>query len=611
MNGDAQARTGTGAGRSGGGGAGGGAGAERSGGEGAGGGPTAERSGGGGAGTGPGAGQSGGEGAGTGPLTERNGGGAGGGPGAERNGGEGAGTGPLAEQGGGEGTGTGPLAEQGGGEGTGTGPLAEQGGGEGTGTGPGAGRDGGEGTGTGPGAGRDGGEGAGTGPGAGQSGGEGAGTGPGAGQSGGEGAGTGPGTERNRGEGAGGGAAGGTSGTRAGGRSGGGAVGGGGVGPRVLVNAQPFGFGPAAAAAVLADELAPHCDRLAYIGAGHTLDLQRRPPYTAVHDITGLPEPARLDRLRQLGEDYDLLLTAMDFPMAALARRAGLRVAVYDALTWYWPDLPAVVRDPSVLYLAQDFFGVRERVALETPSTGRAVVVAPLIAPGPPWRGGGGHVLVNLAGLHNPFWHPRETAAYARLMVAAVRAGTPAGLRVTVAASRLTAGELAGPAREPTGPTECGPGTTVGTYRRAEVLRLMSEAAYAFMTPGLGNVYDAAATGVPTVWLPPANNTQGLQSGLLHAHGCCDARMDWAGLGHAVDYRAPEAVAMAGLAAAVRETGDDRRLRDLLTGLVTTASAALDGTVPGLARALTDRFGHGGARDAAAEVVKWAARRGR
>ncbi|MEU2726808.1 hypothetical protein ABZ682_39510 [Streptomyces griseoviridis] len=350
---------------------------------------------------------------------------------------------------------------------------------------------------------------------------------------------------------------------------------------------------------------------MAYIGAGHTLDLQRRPPYTAVHDITGLPEPARLDRLRQLGEDYDLLLTAMDFPMAALARRAGLRVAVYDALTWYWPDLPAVVRDPSVLYLAQDFFGVRERVALKTASTGRAVVVAPLIAPGPPWRGGGGHVLVNLAGLHNPFWHPRETAAYARLMVAAVRAGTPAGLRVTVAASRLTAGELAGPAREPTGPTECGPGTTVGTYRRAEVLRLMSEAAYAFMTPGLGNVYDAAATGVPTVWLPPANNTQGLQSGLLHAHGCCDARMDWAGLGHAVDYRAPEAVAMAGLAAAVRETGDDRRLRDLLTGLVTTASAALDGTVPGLARALTDRFGHGGARDAAAEVVKWAARRGR
>ncbi len=385
----------------------------------------------------------------------------------------------------------------------------------------------------------------------------------------------------------------------------------GGDGPRVLVTAQPFGFGPASAAALLADELAPSCGRLGYIGAGHTLDLQHRPPYAAVHDVTGLPGPARLDRLRQLGEDYDLLLTAMDFPMAALARRAGLRVAVYDALTWYWPHFPAVVHDPSVLYLAQDFFGVRERVATEDALTGRAVVVAPLVTPGPRRQVGGGHVLVNLAGLHNPFWHPRETAAYARLMVAAVRAGTPAGLRVVVAAGRLTADELAGRSGGPAGPVACGPGTTVGTYRRAEVLRLTSTAAYAFMTPGLGNVYDAAATGVPTVWLPPANNTQGLQAALLREHGYCDDRVDWADLGLAVDHRAPEPVAMAALAAAVRETGDDRRLRVLLAGRVTETSAALDRGAPGLAHALLRRFGHGGVRDAAAEVLKWTQRRGR
>ncbi|MFF7689737.1 hypothetical protein ACFZB6_26785 [Streptomyces syringium] len=113
--------------------------------------------------------------------------------------------------------------------------------------------------------------------------------------------------------------------------------------PRLLFNAQPFGFGPAAAMAILAAELAPVCERLAYIGGGHTLDLQKEPPYHAVHDTTGRSPDELRAILRDMAPRYDLFITAMDFEMAELARHAGLDVAVYDALTWYWPTVPDVL----------------------------------------------------------------------------------------------------------------------------------------------------------------------------------------------------------------------------------------------------------------------------
>lgn len=159
-------------------------------------------------------------------------------------------------------------------------------------------------------------------------------------------------------------------------------------GPRLLINAQAFGFGPAAAAAVLAEELALLGCVIDYVGEGHTLDLQRTPPYRAIHDWTDLPEDQRLAQLRRRAPHYDLFVTAMDFPAAALARRAGLDVAVYDALTWFWPEIPAVARD-TVVYLAQDFFGVRERIAADPALRSRALVVPRSSRPAAPGAPGG------------------------------------------------------------------------------------------------------------------------------------------------------------------------------------------------------------------------------
>ncbi|MFE3252081.1 hypothetical protein [Streptomyces sp. NPDC059209] len=396
------------------------------------------------------------------------------------------------------------------------------------------------------------------------------------------------------------------------------------AGPRLLLNAQPFGFGPPAATAALARELAPLCGELAYFGAGHTLDLQHRPPYHAVYGTTGLSDGERLAWLRRLAPRYDLFVTAMDFDEAVLARRAGLEVAVYDALTWFWPEIPAVAGDAAP-YVAQDFFGVRERIAADPALRRNSVVVPPIVPLLPPrrlWRperperlerpgdGRPRHVLLNLGGLQNPYWEPSDAAAYARLMLDAVRAAQPAGRSVVVTTSRGVAAALGVPEAPDTDLH-----TSVRTDDRDTVLELMSGAAYACMTPGLGNIYDAAATGVPTLWLPSANETHHLQARLLAEHGFCDARLDWPDVGGPADYGVPassptadpEALTRA-IVAVIRQLSDARglsALRDRLADEVAKSTAGL-GVAPGRARALTERFGHGGTGEAAKALVRWA-----
>ncbi|MFF1481229.1 hypothetical protein ACFVYD_27380 [Streptomyces sp. NPDC058301] len=364
-------------------------------------------------------------------------------------------------------------------------------------------------------------------------------------------------------------------------------------GPRLLLNAQPFGFGPAAATAILAEELARLGCVLDYAGEGHTLDLQRTPPYHAIHDWTDVPEAERLAQLRRCAAEYDLFVTAMDFTAADLARRAGLDVAVYDALTWFWPEIPAMARD-TVLYLAQDFFGVRERIQADPALRSRALVVPPLIPPRRTWRPGR-HVLVNLGGLHNPYWTTADAVAYARLMLDAVRAAQPVARPLVATASRRVAAGLADPA--------------VDTYDHDAVLDLMGSAAYACMTPGLGHIYDAAATGVPTLWLPSVNESHPAQARRLAAHGCCDAHLDWADLGQAVADTAPTPEFLAAVGAAVRRTSATPALRETLTARIAKLTADL-GRAPGRARSLIDRFGHGGTQQAATALVRRATGQG-
>lgn len=374
--------------------------------------------------------------------------------------------------------------------------------------------------------------------------------------------------------------------------------------PRVLLQAEPFGFGPTAAIADCFPFLQQSCGRIGYAGRAHTLDLQRKLPYDAVYDLTELNDAGEQALLDQLANEYDIVLTAMDFAFAEKARAAGLPVCIYDALTWYWNTIPTVVRQCT--YIAQKFLGVQERLAADAASFSDAHVVAslntgaspfvvpPLVPAEYPLQTSRDKVLFNLGGLSNPFWSVQGTSNYARLVVEAFFAGT--GLdtsQVVIAGNAKIAAYLSAYGAR--------------NYSRQEMQDLIPTCRWAVMTPGLGNIYDVARYNTRTIWLPPANDSQGQQLKLLVENGLVDAAIDWPDLlsSVAIDYRGDQQFVLTEIYRALNLACQDQGACSTLRELFATHAAAFAKLEAASSRVseLVTRFGAGGAQEVASIVI--------
>ncbi len=385
---------------------------------------------------------------------------------------------------------------------------------------------------------------------------------------------------------------------------------------RLLLNAEPFGFGPTAAIADCFPHLREHFGKVGYVGVGFTLDLQRPLPYDSLHDVTGVPAELSDAVLADIFSQYDIFLTALDFCMAEKARAAGLTVVIYDPLTWYWKTIPQVVKDAD-LYIAQDFFGVRERLQQESHlfNAERVRVVPPIIGDVAHASGVRDTVLLNLGGLNNPFWSAEGTLAYARFIVEAFTA-VAQNVEVVIAANKC----IAANARIADELAEFG----VKNLSRAEMQEVLKGAKFALMTPGLGNVYDAARFDIPTIWLPPANDSQGQQLFMLLEADMVDGHVDWHHLlpGKAIDYSAEQTVVLKKVALAVTKSCGSKTAKRVLERHLAESIESMDRAIQwrmetrrssrerapafSLTSQLVDKFGAGGAREVARLVAELA-----
>lgn len=360
--------------------------------------------------------------------------------------------------------------------------------------------------------------------------------------------------------------------------------------PRLLLNAEAFGFGPTAAIADCFPFLRKHFSTIGFAGTGHTLDLQRPLAYDAIHDVSLLEETA----LNEIFAQYDIFLTALDFAMAEKALGQGLTVCIYDPLTWYWKTIPAVVRDVD-LYIAQNFFGVEERLKSAEFAAANCQTVAPIVGQQPDNQSNGKAdstkdlVLVNLGGLSNPLWTGNEALTYARQILEAVLP-TLAGQKVVVAANSAISAALAHLGAK--------------NLSREQMQVVLQQAKYALMTPGLGNIYDAARFDTPTIWLPPANDSQGQQLALLNQSSQVDGLVDWHQIlpVSAIDYSADQGAVLKSIAAALEQGQSSKRAKTRLAKLLRQQIKAL----PQNSRltALVERFGSGGAQHVAELVYQ-------
>lgn len=383
---------------------------------------------------------------------------------------------------------------------------------------------------------------------------------------------------------------------------------------RLLLNAEPFGFGPTAAIADCFPYLREHFSKIGYVGVGFTLDLQRPLPYNCLHDVTGVSAELLDAVLAEIFSQYDIFLTALDFGMAEKARAAGMTVVIYDPLTWYWKAIPPVVKDAD-LYIAQDFFGVRERLEQEAHlfNAENVRVVPPIIGDVAHASGVRNTVLLNLGGLNNPFWSAEGTLAYARLIVEAFSA-VAENVEVVITANKC----IAANARIAAELAEFG----VQNLSRCEMQEVLKRAKFALMTPGLGNIYDAARFDIPTIWLPPANDSQGQQLFMLVEADMVDGHVDWHHLlpGKAIDYSADQTEVLKKVSAAVERTCGSRTAKRILEQHLAESIEAVSRAVEwrmetrrssrerppvhSLTSQLVDKFGAGGAREVARLVAE-------
>lgn len=356
---------------------------------------------------------------------------------------------------------------------------------------------------------------------------------------------------------------------------------------KLLLNAEPFGFGPTAAIASIFPYLREGFEYMGYIGKNHTLDLQRGLPYEAVHDSTSMTPDEEMAIFRQ----YDILFTALDFEIAAKAKRVGLKVIVYDPLAWFWKTIPDILRETD-LYLAQDFFGVAERLEKEPQKFPKTHIVPPIVSQKRD-RKPGNIVLVNLGGLQNLLWADAYAELYASTVVDMLLDIIPKDERIIITASRVVTERLKDP--------------RIKNYTRAEMYEILEDTKYAFMTPGLGNIYDAAKFSIPTIWLPPANDSQGQQIEILDAHHVVDARVDWKDFpgGRNIDYHDRQTEVIKNVIKNIVELQTDDIHRDLFRKILSEKLNRISGQEKSVTEGLLDRFGTGGAEKIAELVYKF------
>lgn len=367
----------------------------------------------------------------------------------------------------------------------------------------------------------------------------------------------------------------------------------------LLLNAESFGFGPTAAIAQVFPRLAGEYPRIGYIGEPHTLGLQKDLPYHEIIPLTANPTDDQIrEQLRKLFSQYSHLFTALDFRLARLAQEEGFSVGMYDPLTWFWPTIPEITKKLDV-YIAQDFINVRNRLAEESPAFPQNVeVVAPLVQPlrRTLLKDRDGTILVNLGGLSNPFVPDDVLVNFAILLA---RSGYAAALENSSDIVITTKPEFVERLKSD---------LRAATFTPLEIQDYLQRSRVAFMTSGLGNLFEASSAGTPVIWLPPTNDSQGQQLELLKSHGMIDWALDWTDFldEPPLDYFRPQHEVMAEL---------HRRMALVLANgsyqlrLVQAMRAKMDqarNADPQNIRRLIDQFGQGGVSQLAEAINLWA-----
>jgi hypothetical protein len=291
----------------------------------------------------------------------------------------------------------------------------------------------------------------------------------------------------------------------------------------VYVEFPNFGFGPASAAIALIRSIPePYDWHLVSTGSAAAFaqaDLQE-----ATHHRLDTFARASWEQFHGLAPSGAIIVSVTNPDFAAWAAEQGYKVGIVDTLDWMWPSLPASV-DQVYFHLTQAFFGHTSRAGRPRPSI---EVVQPIVDPAlwyaRPAQPGPGTVVIGFGGMHLPLpFGDRLVADYTRWMLSAtlpVLVDWPGISRITIVGGRPDLPGLV-PSPWPDHPAvEVRPPLPPPRYAK-----LLRSSTYQLLSPGLGSLYECAASGLMPLLQPGWNMSMLLQT--YHAartgyrHLCC------------------------------------------------------------------------------------------
>lgn len=281
---------------------------------------------------------------------------------------------------------------------------------------------------------------------------------------------------------------------------------------KVLLNAEAFGFGPCAAMV----EIFKHIKTLEivtqidYVGDSHTLDLHSKLPYNKVFNVKTEKD------FKKIVQNYDIFITALDFEKAMWAIEEEIKTVVYDTLLWYWRKIPPVL-NKTFKYITQNFYGVKER--LEQTGICNGAIIPPLVQKM-------NHktesnvkdlidkdlILINFGGLQNPYWAQSTTLDYISIILELILPLLKHE-NVKIACSKIYEPYLIKYGAK--------------NYSYDQMQEYLQKSRLVIATPGLGNIYECANYDIPSLFLPPVNDSQGQQLKILINKGQIDNYIDW------------------------------------------------------------------------------------
>ena len=280
---------------------------------------------------------------------------------------------------------------------------------------------------------------------------------------------------------------------------------------KILLNAEPFGFGPAAAIANIFDLIKDKGYIIDYIGEGHTNDLQLKLNYNKIINIS---------QFDSVINDYDYFITAMDFKLAEKAIKRNIKTIFYDALTWFWKD----IKLKPYAYISQDFVGVETN--FNVIECNNKYIINPLLSKHT--KQSEKYNVLNFGGLENCYFNDKDTITYIQNIIEPIL-------------NHCNIDYILGSVKHV---KKLKDRYNIQTLPYEEMQVLLSNTNNLFCTTGLGNIYEANKYKLNTIFLPPTNDSQGQQLEIIKDKILIENNLDWSLFSNTVNYFASQGEVM-------------------------------------------------------------------